>query len=79
VRVGVIMVKNLKGFRFDPPHRAPLPQEEREFPDENQFIKTLCSPWLNFFSFGSMKIDNFSGFSVVRFLTILHSEMGKKK
>jgi len=33
--VGVIMVENFKGFRFDPPHPAPLPQGEREFPDEN--------------------------------------------
>jgi len=33
-RVGVIMVKNFKGFRFDLPHPGPLPPGEREFPDE---------------------------------------------
>ena len=37
-RVGVIMVKNFKGFRFDPPHPAPLPPGEREFLDENRVV-----------------------------------------
>jgi hypothetical protein len=30
-RVGVIRVRNIEIFHFDPPHPAPLPHGEREF------------------------------------------------
>ena len=37
-RVGVIMIRNLKTSCFQPPHPAPLPLGEREFPDEHQLV-----------------------------------------
>jgi len=37
--VGVIMAPNFNTFHFYPPHPAPLPKGEREFPDENKLVK----------------------------------------
>jgi hypothetical protein len=41
-RVGVIMAQNFNTFHFNSPHPGPLPQGEREFPDENYLAK-VCS------------------------------------